>query len=118
MPLEEEIKILKMYIELESLRFDQSFKWEITADQSLDSSEIFVPSLLIQPLQKTPFGMDSCIKMEKKLKISFTNFKDKHIICTIEDNGVEQKSGSSHKTKIISPPKPTKVKAFKSSKKD
>ncbi|MBK7809528.1 MAG: histidine kinase [Saprospiraceae bacterium] len=89
LPLEEEIKILKMYIELESLRFDQSFKWEITADQSLDSSEIFVPSLLIQPFAENAIWHGLLHKDgEKKLKISFTNFKDKHIICTIEDNGV------------------------------
>ena len=48
-PLDEELNILNMYMELESLRFDQSFSYEITVDDNLTNDEILLPSLMIQP---------------------------------------------------------------------
>src|SRR6185503_3435649 len=48
-PLDDELKILKMYVELESLRFDESFSYEITVDESLTNDEVLLPSLMVQP---------------------------------------------------------------------
>ena len=42
-----------MYIELESLRFDESFHFEIGVDENLSNDIVFVPSLMIQPFAET-----------------------------------------------------------------
>jgi sensor histidine kinase YesM len=46
--LEEEIQTLENYIELQQLRLNQSFDYQIHCDQSIDR-QISVPPLLIQP---------------------------------------------------------------------
>ncbi|HET6769617.1 MAG TPA: GAF domain-containing protein, partial [Chitinophagaceae bacterium] len=47
--LKEELEILNLYIDLESMRFKDSFKYEIECDDGIDTDEIKLPTLLIQP---------------------------------------------------------------------
>ncbi|WP_431160329.1 tetratricopeptide repeat-containing sensor histidine kinase [Flagellimonas beolgyonensis] len=86
--LKEEIQLLKIYVELESLRFDNSFKYTFTVDKNLDVEEYEVPMLLVQPYIENAIIHGLMPKEgEKKLKIIF-NDKDEFIECIIEDNGV------------------------------
>lgn len=86
--LKEEIQLLKIYVELESLRFDNSFKYTFTVDKNLDVEEYEVPMLLVQPYIENAIIHGLMPKEgEKKLKIIF-NDKDEYIECIIEDNGV------------------------------
>lgn len=96
LPLKEEIQLLKIYVELESLRFDNSFKYTFTVDKKLDVEEYEVPMLLVQPYIENAI-IHGLMPMEggKKLQIIF-NDKEEFIECIIEDNGVgiTEKSGS------------------------
>jgi anti-sigma regulatory factor (Ser/Thr protein kinase) len=47
--LSEELEALKLYIELESLRFKEDFKYEINVDVQIDQDDTYVPPLIIQP---------------------------------------------------------------------
>lgn len=88
-PLDEELKILRMYVELESLRFDESFSWEITADESLMQDEVLVPSLMVQPFAENAIWHGLLHKEgDKKLTIRFTNNSEEYLSCVIEDNGI------------------------------
>lgn len=88
-PLDEEIKILKMYIELESLRFDQSFSWDIQTDEHLTNDEVLVPTLMIQPFVENAIWHGLMHKEGKKnLSIHFQNSSEEYLTCTVEDNGV------------------------------
>ncbi|MFZ9388109.1 MAG: GAF domain-containing protein [Chitinophagaceae bacterium] len=88
-PLDEELKILTMYVELESLRFDSSFSWEISADDSLSQDEVLVPSLMVQPFAENAIWHGLLHKEgDKKLKIRFASSGDDFLICIVEDNGV------------------------------
>lgn len=87
-PLDEEMKVLTMYIELESLRFDQSFHWELTADENLEQDEILVPSLMVQPFAENAIWHGLLHKDgEKNLSIRFSG-NEKHLVCRITDNGI------------------------------
>jgi ligand-binding sensor domain-containing protein/putative methionine-R-sulfoxide reductase with GAF domain len=87
--LDEELKILQMYIELESLRFDQSFQYSIDVDESLAAEEVLVPPLMVQPFAENAIWHGLLHKEgEKKLSIRFYNHADDHLTCTIEDNGI------------------------------
>lgn len=101
-PLDAELKILKMYIELESLRFDQSFTWEIKADESLSNDEVLVPSLMVQPFAENAIWHGLLHKEgDKKLSIRFSNCSDDYLTCIIEDNGIgRQKAEAIQKGKI------------------
>jgi LytS/YehU family sensor histidine kinase len=104
MPLDEELKVLKMYIELESLRFDKSFSFEINVDDSLTNDEVLVPSLMVQPFVENAIWHGLLHKEgEKKLSIRFTNHADDYLTCTIEDNGVGRTASAAiQKNKISS----------------
>ncbi len=87
--LDEELKVLNMYIELESLRFDQSFHFEINVEESLSNDEVLVPSLMVQPFAENAIWHGLLHKDgEKKLKIDFRNNADEFLTCVIEDNGI------------------------------
>lgn len=103
-PLDEELKILNMYIELESLRFDQSFTWEIKADESLTNEEVLVPSLMVQPFAENAIWHGLLHKEgDKKISIRFSTITDDFLTCVIEDNGVGRiKAAAIQQNKISS----------------
>ncbi len=85
--LEEEIQLLRLYVDLETLRFSDkiSSSFEIEEDLELD---IEIPSLLIQPFVENAINHGLASKKEGgHLKIIFTE-KDNQIICHIEDDGI------------------------------
>ncbi|MEE1963252.1 tetratricopeptide repeat protein [Allomuricauda taeanensis] len=86
--LKEEIELLKIYVELEALRFDNSFNYSFNIDENLDLYQNEVPMLLVQPYIENAI-IHGLLPLEgpKHLQISF-NDKSDHIECTIEDNGV------------------------------
>ncbi len=101
--LDEEIKVVKMYLEIESLRFKDSFRYEIIMDESLDQEEILIPSLLLQPFVENAIWHGLLNKEgEKKLDIHFTNIGDTHLRCEITDNGVGRKKAAEIKNKQTS----------------
>ncbi len=102
-PLDEEIKILKMYIELESLRFDQSFNYEITVEETLANDEILMPTLMIQPFAENAIWHGLLHKEgDKKLSIRFSNSAEDFLTCIIEDNGVGRASSATIQKNRIS----------------
>lgn len=86
--LHEEIELLKIYVELEALRFDNSFSYSFNIDENLDLHQHEVPMLLVQPYIENAI-LHGLLPKEgpKKLSVSFKDKKD-HVVCIIEDNGV------------------------------
>ena len=85
--LDQEIKTLKNYIEVEKLMATKSFKYEISLDLDVDTEEILIPPMLIQPFVENAIR-HGILKGEKEglLKIEFSN-KDEFLYCTVSDNG-------------------------------
>ncbi|NUQ26317.1 MAG: histidine kinase [Saprospiraceae bacterium] len=48
-PLEKEIEALRLYLELEAMRFDDKFRYEIWVDDEIDQQFCQIPPMLIQP---------------------------------------------------------------------
>lgn len=86
--LKEEIELLKIYVELEALRFDNSFSYSFHVDENLDLYQNEIPMLLVQPYIENAI-VHGLLPLEgpKNLQISFNDRSD-HIECIIEDNGV------------------------------
>ena len=84
----ENIEYLESYLVMEMLRFDASFTFRITVDDAIDQEELFIPSLMIQPLAENAIWhglMPS--EGEKELSIRFSQLGES-ISCIIEDNGI------------------------------
>ncbi len=85
--ISEEIEILKLYLELESLRFDDGFIYDIK-ENNVESDLLEIPPMLIQPFVENALWHGLRHKEGfKKLLISFSA-DDKIIYVTIEDNGI------------------------------
>jgi len=86
--LSEEIEMLKNYVELEMLRFDNKFDFELIVDEDLDLDYIEVPSLLIQPYVENAILHGLYNKEGKgKLTLEVTE-KGDVIYFKILDNGI------------------------------
>ena len=86
--LEETVEYLKTYLEMEQLRFDDSFTFSINTGQNIDVTETAIPSLMIQPLVENAIWHGLMPSQgDKKIRILFTQQENK-ITCSIEDNGI------------------------------
>jgi sensor histidine kinase YesM len=86
-----------MYVELESVRFKESFTYSIHCDPAIDTEEIYIPTLLIQPFVENAIWHGLMHKEgDRVLEISFTEKQD-FLQCIILDNGVgRKKSGENN----------------------
>ena len=90
-PLSDEIDAVVHYIEIEKLRFDDKFDYEVIIDQEIDEEFTGVPPMIIQPyvensiihglVHKEGFGH---IRIDFKKKGNFLQ-------CTITDDGIGRK---------------------------
>ena len=98
--LEDEIRILEIYIQIEAARFDDNFKYELIIDPSIDTGSIDIPPMLIQPFVENSIwhGLVPKASGEKKLILSFT-VKGNSIICKVDDNGVGRTHAANEKHK-------------------
>lgn len=91
-PLSDELTALRLYLELESIRFKDKFIYDINIDEDIDPIMYKVPTMLIQPYVENsichgimPLEGSGIIKIDLKLN-------DDYILCTIEDNGIGRES--------------------------
>jgi len=98
--LAEEIKTLKLYLDIEKGRFEDDFKYEIAVDPEIDSESLKIPSMLLQPYVENAIKHGLLHKSgEKKLMIAF-NKEIENLKISIEDNGIgRQKSNELNKIK-------------------
>jgi tetratricopeptide (TPR) repeat protein len=86
--MKEEIKLLSMYLELESLRFNGDFKYDIQVDDKLDIESIEMPTMILQPLIENAVLHGLMPKSgNRKLELSFKLVDDITEI-RIRDNGI------------------------------
>ncbi|WP_430409872.1 tetratricopeptide repeat-containing sensor histidine kinase [Kordia sp.] len=95
-PLEEELKCLEMYLELEELRFEEKLTYVIDVAEDVNICTTFIPTMLIQPYIENALKHGLLHKKnDRKLKVSLFNALDENnIICVIEDNGIGRKKAS------------------------
>lgn len=86
--LDKEVEQLKKYLDLEHLRFEDKFDFEIIVDDSLDAERVFVPNMIIQPhLENSIWHGLRYLDQKGFLSLCF-DFKNGKIIVTIDDNGI------------------------------
>lgn len=86
--LSEEIEILKLYTDLEKLRFEEQFDIHIHVDEQIDTHKTEIPSMLLQPFIENAIIHGLIYrKKEGLLSIRFARQQD-GILCTVDDNGI------------------------------
>src|SRR5690606_16486304 len=86
--IEEELNTMQLYLDIETMRLQHNFSYQINIENDLDISHIKFPALLLQPYIANAIWHGLMPqKGEKKLEISLTKTDDK-ITILIDDNGV------------------------------
>lgn len=86
--INEELKMLDLYLNLEKLRFGDEFTYELVCNEKLKLSNITVPPMIIQPFVENAIKHGLMHKQgNKELVINFYEC-DSNICCEIIDNGV------------------------------
>ena len=100
--LESELESLQLYLELEAVRFDHHFEFNIKVDDELDADIIKVPPLIIQPYTENAIWHGLMHKEEKgKLEIELFQH-DNMLCCKITDDGIGRKKATELKSKSAS----------------
>ena len=106
--LQEEITLLKNYIELEQRMSSKTYTYTITSNlNNIDPDEILIPTMLLQPF------VENCVQhafQKNDLGTIQINFKVEHgfLLCTIIDNGIgihqskKRKLTTKHKSVALS----------------
>jgi len=93
--LDDEIRLLSLYIEMEQLRFEKQFSFELTVDKDLNVYTIKIPTLLLQPFVENSISHGLFHKENKGLlKIDFQLEGEETITCTIEDDGIGREAAA------------------------
>jgi ligand-binding sensor domain-containing protein len=84
----DDLEALKLYLELEQMRFEDKFEYEIIVDASVDEDYDIMPPLLMQPYVENAIlhGLNP-MAIKGKLTIKL-NSENNFLICTISDNGI------------------------------
>lgn len=87
--LEDEVDILKRYLELEQLRFQEHFVYSIVLEDSVKSTKVRLPIMMIQPFVENSIWHGLMNKKgERNLEIRFAVRDEKYLFVSIDDNGL------------------------------
>ena len=91
-PIQDELNALKLYLDLESIRFKEKFSYAIDVDDEIDPLLMKIPTMIIQPYVENALVHGLMNKEgEGQITISLM-LKKKYIECVVEDNGIGRNS--------------------------
>ena len=86
--LQEELEALRLYLEIEQLRF-QNFEYSIDVASDVDVDFIEVPPLILQPYVENAIWHGLMHKPNGERTVDISVIRDEHkLILTVEDNGI------------------------------
>ena len=97
--LESELESMRLYLDLESLRFDHRFGYKISVPHDLDISALKVPSLIIQPYAENAIWHGLMHKEEKGQLDIEVGEEDDHLYFRIADDGIGRKQAAAMASK-------------------
>lgn len=108
-PMTIEIEILEKYLNVQKLRFEDRFNFEIVADPELLSEEIYIPPMITQPFIENAIEHGQLhLKSDGQIRLAFKKLNSNMIQINVIDNGVGRKKAmnsgqksSNHKSMAI-----------------
>ncbi|WP_298427256.1 histidine kinase [uncultured Kordia sp.] len=87
--LDQEIKLIKNYLDIEKLRFKDKFEYQIHIDDSLNTKTNKIPTMLLQPIVENAVNHGIFNKMENgTITINFIAVDEKSYQVEVIDDGV------------------------------
>lgn len=100
--LQQELDLLKTYIQLEARRFDGQIDYQVQLETEEDVEYIEIPSMVLQPFVENAIlhGLFHREDRSGHLKLSIQQ-KGETLVCSIEDNGVGRKKALELKKRSV-----------------
>ena len=86
--LEDELQMLRLYLDMERLRFKDSFNYRIAFLNTMDGDNIFIPPLLLQPFCENAIWHGLMHKEGQGMLDIELSMQENILNCTITDNGI------------------------------
>ncbi|HCW08638.1 MAG TPA: hypothetical protein DGG95_14865 [Cytophagales bacterium] len=95
--LADEVESLKNYMQLEQLRMNNAFEFNVEIHKEIDPEQIHIPPMLLQPFIENSIwhGVNHDGKTGK-INVMLGIKDDRHVQCIIEDNGTKPVEKMSH----------------------
>ena len=93
-PLSNELEAIELYLEMESLRFEEKFKYNIELRSHVNSMNLLIPPMIIQPYIENSIwhglmNKEGIGKIDLKVYLD-----DQKLVCEVEDNGIGREAAN------------------------
>lgn len=100
--LRNETDALRLYIEMEQLRFDHKFDYSIEIDPTIDREQTMIPPLVLQPYVENAIWHGLLNKgSEGIVHIKISKAGESQLFCTVEDNGIGRLKAAEMKSRTL-----------------
>lgn len=100
--VEQEMDFLREYLDVQKIRFPHKFSFVIEVDPELETDEVQLPAMIIQPFVENSVEHGfSGIDYNGEIKVMFSK-KEKELVINIEDNGKGLAAGHPEKEGHVS----------------
>jgi tetratricopeptide (TPR) repeat protein/two-component sensor histidine kinase len=95
----DDLKALELYMQLEALRMNNKFTYEIKVDDAIDKEATLIPPLILQPFVENSIWHGIAQKEGNgKILIHIKKENEDMINCIVEDDGIGRKKSAAIKT--------------------
>jgi len=111
--IKEELELIKNYLDIEKLRFEEKLEYSIIVDPNLDVEEERIPSMILQPIVENAINHGLFHKQGKgHVSIELSYINEGNFEISVIDNGIGikkasalnknlQKDNKSHSSKVL-----------------
>jgi tetratricopeptide (TPR) repeat protein len=99
--LAEEVEILELYLGMEVLRFRNAFDYRISIEEGVDTDDVRIPPLLLQPFVENAIWHGLMHREERGLLYIGMRVEGDKLVCVIRDNGIGRQRATQLKSKSV-----------------
>ncbi len=99
-PLDRELETLQLYVELESIRFENHFKYEVNIAENTSTGSIMIPPMLLQPFIENAIWHGLIQKRTKgTIAVDLRMENENFLHISITDDGIGREKAAEMKSK-------------------
>ena len=99
-PLDKELETLQLYVQLESIRFENHFKYVVSIAENTSTGSIMIPPMLLQPFIENAIWHGLMQKRTKgTIKVDIRTENEKFLNISITDDGIGREKAAEMKSK-------------------
>ena len=98
-PLTDEIEMLRLFLDMERLRFNESFNYNVVYENTIEPETIYIPPMLLQPFCENGIWHGLMHKEGQGRLDIIMSMQNETLQCIIADNGIGREKAAELKTR-------------------